>query len=297
MPQLGEVSASPKFEDLINKTVNHALYSVSDGEVLIPFVMTLEKGEDHLYRLVADDMPAVQEMLKDIVTSEEKNIDAYAFAWDVLVSTKDSDVKRDAILVEGAERDSDLGVIVMQLYQKAGEGLEFGPIGDPEVVGHPPPRFGGAPLDAAAVRERFSDEEWDRLLLAPYLVFLTVAAADGDVDSEEIESFVDVLANAAAYRDDLLRALLLSTRDDAISIIKSLVSEPKDVKEELPAIAAIVDEVLEEGQAESFKKSLFFVGTQVAAASGEGIFGPDSKVSEGEATAMALIAMLLDVEM
>jgi hypothetical protein len=166
-----------------------------------------------------------------------------------------------------------------------------------EVVGHPRPRFQGARVDPDTMKERFSDEEWKRLVLAPYLVFFTVAAADGDLDSEEIDMLAQILSNAPAFSDDLLRALLMTTRDDALSIIESLVSEPKDVKTELPAIAALVDKALPAAEAESFKKSLFFVGAQVASASGEGIFGPDSKVSEGEANALALIATLLNVEM
>lgn len=297
MPQLGKISVSQEFKDLVTKAVKHALHSVSDGEVLIPFVMTLQDGEDHLYRLAAEDMNAVQQMLHEIVTGEETAVDAYAFAWDVLVSTKEGDEKQEAILVEGAEKGAAEGVLMMQLYQKADEGTEFGPLGNMEVVGHPRPRFQGARIDPAAMKERFSDEEWKKLVLAPYLVFFTVAAADGDLDSEEIDMLAEILSNAPAFSDDLLRALLMSTRDDSLSIIESMVSEPKDVKVELPAVAAIVDKTMSEAEAESFKKSLFFVGAQVASASGEGMFGPDSKVSESEAKAIALIAMLLDVEM
>lgn len=297
MPQLGNISVSQEFSDLITRAVEHALDGVSEGKALIPFVMTLQGGEGHLYRLMADDMNAVQKMLHDIVTGEETAVDAYAFAWDVLVSAKEGDAEQDAILVEGAEKGASEGVLVMQMYQKAGEGAEFGPIGDIDVVGHPRPRFQGARIDPDEMKGRFSEEEWKRLTLAPYLVFFTVAAADGDLDSEEIDKLAELLSNAPAFSDDLLRALLMTTSDDSLSIIEALVSEPKDVKTELPAIAAIVDKTMSAAEAESFKRSLFFVGAQVASASGEGMFGPDSKVSEEEANAIALIAMLLDIEM
>lgn len=297
MPQLGNISVSQEFLDLVTKAVEHALHSVSGGEMLVPFVMTLEHGTDHLYRLAAEDMNAVQRMLHEIVTGEETAVDAYAFAWDVLVSAKQGDEKQDAILVEGAEKGAAEGVLVVQPYQKAEAGAEFGPLGSMEVVGHPRPRFQGARVDPDEMKGRFSEEEWKKLVLAPYLVFFTVAAADGDLDSEEIDMLAEILSNAPAFSDDLLRALLMSTRDDALSIVESLVSEPKDAKTELPAVAAIVDKTMSAAEAESFKRSLFFVGAQVASASGEGIFGPDSKVSEGEANAIALIAMLLDVEM
>ncbi len=297
MPQLGNISVSQEFSDLVTKAVEHALQSVSDGEALVPFVMTLQGGEGHLYRLMAEDMNAVQKMLHDIVTGEETAVDAYAFAWDVLVSAKEGDEQQDAILVEGAEKDTSQGVLVMQMYQKAEAGAEFGPIGNIEVVGHPRPRFQGARIDPDEMKGRFSEEEWKKLVLAPYLVFFTVAVADGDLDSDEIDMLAELLSNAPAFSDDLLRALLMTTRDDSLSIIESLVSEPKDVKTELPAVAAIVDKTMSAAEAESFKRSLFFVGAQVASASGEGIFGPDSKVSEGEANAIALIAMLLDIEM
>ncbi|MGD2218559.1 MAG: hypothetical protein PVJ64_17505, partial [Gemmatimonadales bacterium] len=98
MPQLGNISVSQEFSDLVAKAVEHALTSVSDGEVLTPFVMTLEGGKDHLYRLAAEDMNAVQRMLHEIVSSGETAVDAYAFAWDVLVSSKEGDEKQDAIL-------------------------------------------------------------------------------------------------------------------------------------------------------------------------------------------------------
>jgi hypothetical protein len=297
MPQLGNISVSQEFSDLVKNAVEHALDSVSEGDVLTPFVMTLEDGEGHLYRLMAEDMNAVQKMLYDIVTGEETTVDAYAFAWDVLVSAKEGDEQQDAILVEGAEKGASQGVLVMQMYQKAADGAEFGPIGKMDVVGHPRPRFQGARTDPDEMKGRFSDEEWKKLILAPYLVFFTVAVADGDLDSDEIDMLAELLSNAPAFSDDLLRALLMTTRDDSLSIIESLVSEPKDVKTELPAVAAIVDKTMSAAEAESFKRSLFFVGAQVASASGEGIFGPDSKVSEGEANAIALIAMLLDIEM
>lgn len=297
MPQLGKISVSQEFNDLVAKAVEHALQDVGTDEGLVPFVMTLEGGKDQLYRLTAEDMNAVQKMLHEIVTGGETAVDAYAFAWDVTVSAKDDAEKQDAILVEGAEKGASEGVLVMQAYQKAGKGAEFGRLGQMEVVGHPRPRFQGARVDPDEMKGRFSDEEWKDLVLAPYLVFFTVAAADGDLDSEEIDMLAEILSNAPAFSDDLLRALLISTRDDALSMIESLVSEPKDVKTALPAVAAIVDKSMSAAEAESFKRSLFFVGAQAASASGEGIFGPDSKVSEAEANAMALIATLLDVEM
>ncbi|MGD2153041.1 MAG: hypothetical protein PVG79_07205 [Gemmatimonadales bacterium] len=299
MPQLGKISVSQEFRDLVSKAIEHALSAVREAEALVPFVMTLEDGEDRFYRLAGEDMSAVQDMLQNIVSGGGKGaaVDAYAFAWDVLVSTKEGETDQDAILVEGAERGAAEGVLVMQPYRKAGAGAEFGPQGAIEVVGHPRPRFQGARTDPATMKARFTDEEWERLKLAPYLVFFTVAAADGDLDSDEIDMLAKILSNAPAFSDDLLRALLMSTRDDALAMVQSLAAERKDVKAELPAVAAIVDKKMSAAEAESFKKSLFFVGAQVASASGQGIFGPDSKVSEGEAEAIALIAMLLDVEM
>lgn len=54
------------------------------------------------------------------------------------------------------------------------------------------------------MKERFSTEEWDDLLVLPFHLFAAIALADGEIQKEEIKEFLNrITRGALAYRDPL----------------------------------------------------------------------------------------------
>jgi tellurite resistance protein len=140
----------------------------------------------------------------------------------------------------------------------------------------------------------FTPEEWETLLKAPVLVFLLVAAMDGKVDEKEVKGFQKILREAATYKSELLRNILIATMDKIPAILAQILSSSGDAGRTLQQVKAIAEAKLPVEEAKLFKQSLLYVGKQIAESSG-GFLGFGSKISKEEKAALNAVALLLGV--
>lgn len=134
------------------------------------------------------------------------------------------------------------------------------------------------------------NDDIKRIGLAPLVVFLTVAAADGEVDDKEIKCFSKLL-----QREDymILTAAMANTGMSLPEMISYTQNNLKDPHAELLEINELLETILSEEAAFQFKATLLKLAKSIAEASGGlfGLFG--SKISKNEKIALALVANAL----
>ena len=129
---------------------------------------------------------------------------------------------------------------------------------------------------------QFSSDEWNLIVQAPYLVFLTVAAADGKIDEKEIKGLAEVLTKAKKQPGLLIQKILEDSAADAQSIINSIIHSGQNTIDTLQKIQQAVDAKLSNEDATVFKVSLMLIAQQIAEASGGGLFGFGKKISKAK---------------
>jgi len=143
----------------------------------------------------------------------------------------------------------------------------------------------------ANYRDLFSDNQWENLVYAPFIVFLIVSAADGTIDKKEIKALGKVLSSQS---HPLTIELLASMPDAPHTIIQELLNDPQAMAERLETTVTDIDSVLPRSDALLFKVALFNIGQEVAEASG-GFFGFGKKISKTEKAALTTVALMLNV--
>jgi hypothetical protein len=284
--------------ELIHHAADRAMDYVSAGDTMVPFVMTMSNNEKNQYTLMAEDMPGAMDMLVKIINDKEKNIDAYAFAYDIVLRDANGNGKQDAIILEAAERDGDQAVRLIQKYEPQTGEKEFSRIGDLDFADHTHSRFGAGaiPRGDGDLRARFSDDEWNTLIKAPFLVFLGVAASDGKVDKKEIKEFNKQMVQAMMFDSELISTIFTDAIQQIPSMLQALVTTPIDPQAIFADVVRLLEEKVDDQQADLFKKALLFIGKNIAEASG-GFLGFGRKISKDEAVALASIAALLKIKL
>lgn len=143
----------------------------------------------------------------------------------------------------------------------------------------------------ASYRVLFSDNQWEHLVYAPFIVFLIVSAADGTIDKKELKAFGKVLS---CQSHPLTLELLASMPDAPHTIIQELLNDPQAMAERLETTVTDIDNVLPRADALLFKVALFNIGQEVAEASG-GFFGFGKRISKKEKVALTTVALMLNV--
>ena len=164
-----------------------------------------------------------------------------------------------------------------------------------EIVGAPLASAAGQPANSAA--NMFHDRD---LLRGPSLIFVLVAAADGDIDEKEFVAFKETLAAAEEFGAKcpvLGRALDPETAVNGINYFMEQIGNGVqfDPIAELEKLNKAADQSLNPQHCEFYKMGLLFIGQHIAEASGGflGIFG--SKISKDERMALGAIAQTLNI--
>ncbi|MDC1068386.1 TerB family tellurite resistance protein [Candidatus Kapabacteria bacterium] len=140
-----------------------------------------------------------------------------------------------------------------------------------------------------SARSQFTEEEWNILESAPFLVFSAVADADGEIDNKELKAFKKVLKNYDEFSNPLTTEVLesFSAKYDE----NATISKP-EMEEKLKQVPIILEAKVGYKDALSFKKALIAIGIHVGNSSG-GIFS--SKFSDEEVEALKRVGLLLGV--
>src|SRR5579871_609020 len=124
-----QLPASEALLDLIFLALDHGVNSVSEGGLLIPFLMAEAKGERELHRFVSSTLEEGIAAAKKLAAELPSTVVAYAIAYDGYLTMGDQ--RTDAIFVEGAERNGTYGLRFAQRYQPN----PFQTIGNPAYLG------------------------------------------------------------------------------------------------------------------------------------------------------------------
>ncbi|MEL7450630.1 MAG: hypothetical protein AAFN78_15560, partial [Pseudomonadota bacterium] len=124
----------------------------------------------------------------------------------------------------------------------------------------------------------------------PVVVFLIVAAADGNIDKKELKAFAKTLGNPDFA---ILTAAMQQSGCSLQELIVDAQSRMTDPVSELTAIAELLNTRFPADAASAYKVALLMLGKAVAEASGGflGLFG--SKIDKDEKAALAVIAHVL----
>jgi hypothetical protein len=302
----------------------HAMWSVSDGETLIPILGSLNKNDETIMRRLAfDDSEAAMKEGNNALERNDGDSKGIVFISDGYLNINEA--KTDALIVKIRGFDQYNTKCTLALpYRPASHEKGFG-VHRPKLLEYPQDTgdrddnlnsfFEGLESHEQACRvwkenymdtsdsasnksdpgHQFTSDEWDLIVQAPYLVFLTVAAADGNIDKKEIKGLTKVLIKAKEQPSPLLQKILVDSASDARSIINAIVHSGQNTIDTLEKIQDLVDTKLSYEDATVFKVSLMFIAQQIAEASG-GFLGFGKKIGKEEKIALAIILKVLKIE-
>ncbi|BDS07167.1 hypothetical protein NT6N_22070 [Oceaniferula spumae] len=129
------------------------------------------------------------------------------------------------------------------------------------------------------------------LAKGPILVFLLIAAADGDVDEKEIRTFQTMLAVSELGRTPLIKTMLTEARDNFQSLFVDMFSEGKAPTLQMVEFLQVLDGY-PEAESKPVRQALYAIGYEIANASG-GFLGFGSKISKEEKAALEGLRTML----
>ena len=147
--------------------------------------------------------------------------------------------------------------------------------------------------------EEISYEDYELLKESPFIIFILMAIADGEIDLEETTALAEIILNPQMFQNDFLVQLIR----DAIPEISStsiperlapIMNNNPDYAQKLNDLTRVIDENLDADQALQFKMALLKLGYKIADASG-GLFGLGSRVCKQEKQVLKKIASILGV--
>lgn len=310
--------------NMAGEFASHGIWSVSTGDILVPIVGYLNSdnskkmerlamgsveamvlGDQKISNLDADKVGAV--FIKDaMVTLETGKTDALI----IDIRFADDSNKKMAFILpyRNANHADGFAVHRLKLSQMDGisqeeietlteaffDGLESHPQGGKIWNEKYVDQAGESTGNYGDERTEFSEEEFESLKQSPFLIFFLVAAADGTIDKKEMQEFISILAQPEKFNSPLLYRIITNVINDIPVILTRIAQQEIDYVAELQKVKTIVDNKLSPEDANDFKMALLQVGKGIAEASG-GLFGFGSKIGKEEKTALAGIALCLEI--
>lgn len=143
------------------------------------------------------------------------------------------------------------------------------------------------------------NDSYELLKEAPFIIFILMALADGEIDLKETTALAEVVLKPEMFGNDFLVQLIRDaipqiTEKSIPECLSSIMNENPDYEIKLQEIRKVIDEHLDSESALEFKKSLIKLGYKIADASG-GLFGFGSRVCKQEKEMLKAIASILGV--
>lgn len=301
----------------------HAIWSVADGETLIPMLGYLATNNRTSMQRLAMESAAAFALAETQLSSPGADNRGVVFIRDAViklasgktdslaldVAFTDRPAVRLQVLIPYRHAQHPAGFAVHRLQVTRADGIPEGDIQGlinafvDGIDSHPQggalyreryePEAGATAGHFAAQNPDFSPEEFEQLKRSPVLIFLLVAAIDGNVDAKELNQFVEGLLDRTLLENKLLNRIVTNMVGEAPGMILGMVAEQPDFLGELLHIKSILDEKLPPAEATAFKQALLAIGQRVASASG-GFLG-FGKVSRKEKDALHAIAFALGI--
>jgi hypothetical protein len=116
-----------RLNDLMFKALDHGILSVSDGEDLIPFVLTEQGIQRFADRTLEESVKRAEEYMLTL-----QNEPVAAMAYDGFVTLKG--VKYEAVCIKAYAKDQEKGVFIIQRYQPKKLSSKFKTVGNPATI-------------------------------------------------------------------------------------------------------------------------------------------------------------------
>lgn len=139
------------------------------------------------------------------------------------------------------------------------------------------------------MKEKFTPEEWEMLVEAPFIIGFAVSDADMDPDSayKEFDAMVAACADGEAQyqTNELIQEVL--AKSGSISNVdgteESLYGSRPEAVSYFSKVTALLEEKHPGDESLEFRTFLYEIGERVAKAYGEGFLGLGNKISKKEA--------------
>ncbi len=141
--------------------------------------------------------------------------------------------------------------------------------------------------------DHYVDGDWRTIQFAPLWVFESVAASDKKVDEKERAAFVASLASPPT--SPLTEYLFGEVGGKLAAIEAERAKDKREPARGLGEVEALLQRYPDVSDADLFRRALVSLGQKVASASGGGLFGLGSKVSDAEAEAIERLRKLFRV--
>jgi len=219
-----------------------------------------------------------------ISSEEQDSFEVPTNAFVENLSTPSTLLSEDYLLVEGISGDDWLALATKLQPFKLKSVLEVGkPVSKEEREESVDDR------KSSSYRESFESEEWEKLIYAPFIVFILVAAADGSIDSKELKAFSKALEK---QENELLLEILRHNSQNPQEIMEFLSTDDMNIGLLFKEIIDAINQKLSETYAFRFKATIYSIAEQVARSS-SGFFGFGKKIRKQEKEVLNVIAAVL----
>ncbi len=141
--------------------------------------------------------------------------------------------------------------------------------------------------------------DYELIKEAPFIIFIIMALADGEIDLKETSALAEVILNPSEFNNDFLVQVIRDAIPEITSTsipecLAPIMNSSPDYLNKLQELKRTIDENLDASEALQFKMALIKLGYKIADASG-GLFGLGSRVCKQEEKMLQTIATVLGV--
>ncbi|MDH3347247.1 MAG: DUF4299 family protein [Desulfobulbaceae bacterium] len=141
-------------------------------------------------------------------------------------------------------------------------------------------------------KEEFTDEQWQKLILAPYLVLLMVYQSDEKIEPKKLEAISEIIVKV---RNPLLVEIARDCDATPVEIIDQIMQLDENIAFILHETGSLIDHKLPEIYAASFKTELYMIA-QKAMDSSQGLLNPSEVKIKEEQKVLQMLSYLLNIE-
>jgi len=161
-----------------------------------------------------------------------------------------------------------------------------------------PDQSGSDGAEESDTIDEVSEGNYGKILDAPILIFLLIAAADGKIDKKEVTAFGKLMEESMTGNpEQLMDIALIACSQDTIEKMANLVQ--LDTVEELISLNAAIKEQLSPEVAKVYCLELMVLGHAIANSSGGGLLGKiglKKKVGKEEEQALAALIQIFELK-
>lgn len=305
----------------------HAVYSVSDGELLVPIYGYLSRdGQTHMVRVASDTAQEAMEEGQQMYAGNRWDAAAGFWAVDGFITLPDVG-KVDALLINictYAEPRQELRMAIPYRHAHSSEGFA---VFKPKLLGlenlqksdlqavmdafyrgrdehaEAAPIWKAHHRDVLASMSGFggmSTQEWAHVRDAPLAVFFMVAGADGAVDKKEIEAAAALFKESGKYPSVLMQRVMSeltphTPQGQALwaDFMQRYASDDFSGVMYMVSLKMLLSQMADKALATAFTDDLLAFGHAVASSSGGGFLGFGAKISKQEKAMLAAITHTL----